>query len=195
MKARQLFAALLLAAPLVANAQAGRLKMPEFNGLADKARESVDINIDGSMLQTASSFMGGAGGGAAPEVAKTLEGVLGIYIRVFEFEQANAYSSHDLDGLRSQLQEPGWKKLMSVNSQGERVDMYMREETRDPKDGGLAIVVSEPKEFVIVNIVGKVDPEKLRQLQGKFGVPNMAGFMGAAAPDPKVAADKPAGPR
>jgi uncharacterized protein DUF4252 len=187
-KARQLFAVLLLAAPLMANAQAGRLKMPEFYGLADKAKESVNIDLDGSMLQTASSFMSGPASGAPPEIAAALDGILGIYVRVFEFEEANAYSAHDLDGVRSQLQQPGWKKLMSVNSQGQRVDIYMREEGKDPKDGGLALIVSEPTEFVIVNVVGKVDPEKLRQLQGKFGVPSMPGFLGTAP-------EKPPGPR
>ena len=178
MKHRHWFAALLIAAPLVAHAQAARLKLPDFAGLADKAKESVDISLDGDMLKTASQFMGA--GKQAPEVADALQGVLGIYLRVFQFEQPNVYSQADLASVRTQLQAPGWKKLMSVGSKDEHVDMFLHDAGKNPEDGGMALVVSEPKEFVIVNIVGKVDPEKLRQLQGKFGIPG--NLPGMAAP-------------
>jgi hypothetical protein len=33
--------------------------------------------------------------------------------------------------------------------------------------------VSEPREFTVVNIVGSIDLEKLRRLEGKFGVPKI----------------------
>jgi uncharacterized protein DUF4252 len=201
MKVRHMLAALALAAPLAmpltAFAQAGRLQLPDFSGLAGKAKESVDISLDGSMLQTASQFMGGTEGGAAAKDA--LQGVEGIYIRVFEFDKPNVYSQADLAGVRHQLEAPGWKKLMSVQSKEEHVDMFMRDRGRNPADGGVAIVISEPSQFVIVNIVGNVDLEKLRQLQGKFGVPAMPSMgAGGASPPPAPSAPPappPPGPR
>ncbi len=195
MNTRFLFASLLLALPLAANAQAGKLQLPDFSSLAGKARESVDISLDGSMLQSAGQFLGGSGGGNSEELKQALKGVDGIYIRVFEFDQANAYSQADLTGVRDQLQRPGWKKLMSVQSKEERIDMYMREPGGRPGDGGIAIVVSEPKEFVIVNVVGDVDPEKLRQLQGKFGVPGLPGMAPAPPAPPTPPAAAAPGPR
>jgi hypothetical protein len=195
MKRHVIATLLLLAAPLAAHAQAARLKLPDFAGLAGKARESVDINLDGDLLKTAGQFMGGPAGGTTPEVSKAMEGLVGVYIRVFEFDQPGLYSARDLAGVRAQLQAPGWKKLMSVQSKEEHVDMYLREDGGRPEDGGMAIVVSEPNEFVIVNIVGKVDPEKLRQLQGKFGVPAMPGVLGPmpAVPAKAPVAAQPAG--
>jgi len=182
MKHRILAAALLLTAtPLAAYAQAARLKLPEFKGLAEKATDSVDITLDGDMLKQAAPFMSGPQGKMPPEAAEALKGITGIYVRVFEFNQPGVYSEKDLDGVRRQLQTPGWKKLMSVQSKDEHVDMYLHEHEKSPDDGGMALVVSEPKEFVIVNIVGAIDLEKLRQLQGKFGVPAMPG-MGAPTP-------------
>ena len=180
-------ALLLIAAPLAAHAQSARLTLPDFSGLTDKAKESVDISLDGDMLKSAGQFMGGPNGQAPEEIAEALKGVQGIYIRVFEFEQSNAYSQRDLDGVRRQLDNPGWKKLMSVHSKDQHVDMFLHE-GKSPEDGGMAMVISEPKEFVIINIVGKVDPEKLRQLQGKFGVPAIPG-MGPSTP-PATAAGK-----
>jgi hypothetical protein len=183
-----------LTAPLAAHAQAARLKLPDFSGLADKAKESVDISLDGDMLKSASGFMGGASGSMPPEVADAIAGVQGIYIRVFEFERPDAYSQRDLEGVRRQLQAPGWKKLMSVQSRGEHVDMFLRDPGSNPADGGLALVVSEPMQFVIVNIVGDVDLEKLRLLQGRFGVPGLPGMAPPAAPPALPAPAAPAAP-
>jgi hypothetical protein len=39
--------------------------------------------------------------------------------------------------------------------------------------GGLAIVVVEPMELTIVNIVGPFDLTKLPLLQGQFGIPRI----------------------
>jgi hypothetical protein len=41
------------------------------------------------------------------------------------------------------------------------------------KAQGLAIIATEPREFVIVNIVGSIDLEKLHELEGNFGVPEL----------------------
>ena len=39
--------------------------------------------------------------------------------------------------------------------------------------GGLVVVATDLKELTIVNIVGPVDLEKLSQLEGQFGVPEL----------------------
>ena len=187
MKTLVRIALVLLATPLVAFAQTGRLQLPEFPGLAEKARESVDISLDGDMLKSASQLIGGPGG-AKQEVSDALQGLTGVYIRVFRFDKPGMYATSDLASVRKQLQAPGWKKMMSAQSEGQHVDMYMRDDAGRPDDGGMALVVSEPNEFVIVNLVGQVDLEKLRQLQGKLGVPAMPGVAGAPpAPPPPPA--------
>ena len=38
---------------------------------------------------------------------------------------------------------------------------------------GLALLASDPKEITVVNIVGPVDLDKLSQLEGNFGVPEL----------------------
>jgi hypothetical protein len=42
-----------------------------------------------------------------------------------------------------------------------------------PSAIGLALISSEPRELTIVNIVGVIDLEKLRKLEGQFGVPKI----------------------
>jgi len=38
---------------------------------------------------------------------------------------------------------------------------------------GLALLATDPKEITVVNIVGPVDLDKLVQLEGQFGIPEL----------------------
>lgn len=182
MKNRTLVLMSLLLLPAISVAQAARIEIPAFDGLDKLAKESVNITLDADMLQTAGRFMGSTGG-VDSDVTEAIKGLQGVYVRAFEFDQPNVYNKADVDVVRSQLTGPGWSKLVSVHSRekGEDVDIWLR---KDAKDGGIVIIASEPKELTIVNIVGKVDLEKLRQLQGKFGIPGNIGIPGGAGPRP-----------
>ncbi|RZL91593.1 MAG: DUF4252 domain-containing protein [Variovorax sp.] len=169
----------LLAAPLVAWADGPRLDLPDFSRLAAKATQTVDINLDGDMLKTAGQFMGGASGQQA-DVNAALEGLKGVYVRVFTFDDTDRSLLSELDVVRRQLQAPSWKKAISMQQSVQHVDLFMHEDNGRPEDGGLAILITQPNQLVIVNLVGKVDLEKLRQLQGKLGVPSMPGVVGVA---------------
>ena len=56
---------------------------------------------------------------------------------------------------------------------------------------GLAIIASEPREFAIVNIVGSIDLEKLHELEGKFGVPELEIETGKKTPEKARAEEQP----
>lgn len=188
MKRSSIFLALVLL-PLTVAAQAARIKMPDFSGLAAKAKESVDIELDKDMLQNAGSFM--TGKVEDPQFAEQIKDLEGIYIKVFEFEKAGQYSMNDIAAMVKQVEGGGWKKLMSVRDGDERVEMWMRDNS---VDGGMFFVASEPKELVVINIVGKVNLETLRKLQGRMGVPNLGMGAPAAAPAAPAAPAQPAPP-
>jgi len=174
MKAHSLFvlAVALLANAAFAAAPEPKLLLPEFEGLADKASESVTITLDSTLLGMAARFLdpNKPEDAAAREV---LAGLQGIYVKSYTFEDDFAYPGVEVDRVRKQLAAPGWSRLMEVPSKKEQanVDIYMSVEGN--KARGLAIIASEPREFTIVNIVGSVDLDKLHQLEGKFGVPKL----------------------
>ncbi|HTE40813.1 MAG TPA: DUF4252 domain-containing protein [Steroidobacteraceae bacterium] len=149
-----------------------RLTIPEFEGLAAKANESVNITLDGALLNMAAQFLSAdnADEAAAKEV---LNGIIGIYIKSFSFDEPRAYAKSDIDAVRKQLAAPGWSRLVEVRSRKEESDVDIYISQIDGKANGLAIISSEPKEFTIVNIVGSVDLQKLRKLEGKMGVPKL----------------------
>ena len=176
--------------PLAAAAQAARLKMPDFSGLAAKARESVDIDMDRDTLRNALGFM--TGSNANPQLADALKGLESVTVKVFSFDKEGAYSPRDIEGVVKQVESGGWKKMLSVNEPNSRVEMWMHESSGS--DGGLFFVSSEPKELVLINIAGKVDLSTLAKLQGRIGMPNLGLGAPPAAPAPPAPAAEPAAP-
>ena len=186
---RPLYLLALALLPIVSVAQAAKLKIPDFSALAAKATETVNISLDGEMLKSAGGFMGGNSGNPQrdAEVADALKGVEGIYVRVFEFDQPGMYSPKDIEPILAQTKAPGWKALMQVKDGDERMEMWMHERSAG---GGFLLVVPEPTDFVIVNIAGDIELQKLRALQGRMGIPGVPGL----APMPPGAAPVPPAP-
>jgi hypothetical protein len=179
----------LTLAPLLAAAQSARIKLPDLSSLAAKATESVDIDLDGDTLRMAGAFLTGSAGANDPNFAATVKGLQGVYLKVFSFDKPGQYSMRDIEPLLAQVQAQGWKKLMSVRDKEDRVEMWLRDNSTD---GGMFFVAAEPSELVLINIVGKVDLETLRKLQGRMGVPMLPGM--APAPPPPPAPPAPPAP-
>lgn len=153
-----------MASGLEALAQDARLTLPAFDNLARQAKETVDVTLDSSLLQLAGGFVG------EDAVKRLLRDLKGIYVRSFEFEEANAYSSADLDSIRRQLSQGHWNRIVSTRSSDrETSEVYIWADSTTP--GGLAILSTSARELTIVNIVGRIDLERLRQLEGNFGIP------------------------
>jgi hypothetical protein len=155
-----------------AQAQEARLHINHLDKLAEKADETVDVNIDGPLLEMASKFFSSS----KPEEAKAkdlISGLKGIYVRSFEFENEGAYSSEDVEAIRKQIRPPDWVRLVGVRSKKdkENVEVFTRMEAG--KVMGLAIISSEPKELTVVNVVGSIDIEKLSELEGQLGIPKL----------------------
>jgi hypothetical protein len=145
-----------------------RLQLDSLDRLAERAADVVNLTIDPEMLKLAGAFMKGQGDEA--KVKELLSDLRGIYVRSFEFDQDQSYGS-DLEAVRTQLAAPGWSRLVTADSRRDRelVEIYSWREGNAP--GGLAIVVAEPRELTVVNIVGPIDLTKLGALQGQFGIP------------------------
>jgi hypothetical protein len=136
--------------------------------LAPKAKETVDIKLDGAMLQLASKFLS-AGKSDDDKFAKLINGLKAIAVKRFEFAQEGQYRPEDLDAVRAQLQAPGWAKIIGNRSGRETSEIYLKSDTGHIT--GLAILAAEPKELTVVDIEGAVDLNDLGDLAGRFGIP------------------------
>lgn len=151
--------------PALGVAQDARLKLPEFKSLAGKATESVNISLSPWLLHMAGSFIDDKD---ADSVAtkRMIAGIKAIEVRSYQFASDNAYSTADIDAVRSQL--AGWSQIMQVHhrEKSEDVDMYVLIENNVTK--GFALIASEPREFTIINIVGTIKVEDLPRLESRL---------------------------
>jgi hypothetical protein len=160
---------MVLLLPLAAQ----ELKLPaSFDKLAEKASEVVDVTMDSSMLQLASRFLSDKDPDEA-RVKKLVSGLKGLYVKSFEFDRRGEYEDSDVESVRIQLRAPGWSRVVGVRSKkdGENVELFLK--TDQGQISGLAILATEPRELTIVNIVGSINPEQIRDLAGHFGVPSI----------------------
>jgi Domain of unknown function (DUF4252) len=162
---------LIITSALTANAQDSRLQMGSLDHLAAKANQTVDVNVDGRLMKMASKLFSEKDADER-EVKKLIEGLKGIYVRSFEFEASGQYTAADLETIRTQLRGPGWTRMVNVTSKREgNLEVYLQ--FHGELVNGLAVLHSDEKELTVVNLVGPVDLDKLAQLEGQFGVPEL----------------------
>lgn len=162
-----------LTAAMTANAQDARLRFEKLNGLETRARDVVEVNIDGKLLDLAKRVMVKVDDPNAKKIGQAISGLKGIYVRVYNFENENEYNVADVDEIRSQLNAPSWEKLANVRSKknNQKVDVYTMF-TGDVMSG-VAVVVSESKSIAVVNIIGPIDIDLLAELSGKLNIPRI----------------------
>jgi len=162
------FLLLTITAPL--HAQKLTIDLP---GLADKAREVVDITLDGQMLRLASKFLSASDADerAMRNVVARLDG---IYVRSYEFDKEGEYDRASIDKIKAQL-GPSWKKIVNVrNRMKEDTEIYLDMRGGNDQPVGLLVISAEPRELTVVNIVGPIDLDQLSHLEGEFGIPHMS---------------------
>ena len=171
LKLKWLWLVLLLASPGLVQAQ--DIKLPaDVEKLSAKAKETVEVTMDGPMLRWASKFLSAEDPEEA-KCAKLVANLKGIYVRSFEFDKEGEYSSTDVEALRSQLHSPAWSRVVGVRSErdGDNVDIFFKME--DEKMAGIVIIAAEAKELTFVNIVGPLEVDQLADLGGEFGIPKL----------------------
>lgn len=162
---------LLLLMPIAGRAQDVKIPL-DVEKLSARAKETVDVTMEGPMLRWASKFLSSED----PEeqkAAKVVANLKGIYVRSFEFDKEGAYSAADVESLRSQYRSPDWSRVVGVRSDrdGENVDIFFRLE--NDKMAGIVIICAEARELTFVNIVGPLDVDQLADLGGEFGIPKL----------------------
>jgi hypothetical protein len=136
-----------------------QLTLPDFSHLQSKARESVDLSIDGFLLRIASKVaQAAADDSEEAEALRLLSDIKSVEVRVFEFEDEGVYSQEDIESVRRQLSGPGWSAVVHQRRRAakENIDVYIN--TDGDRIHGIAVIAS-------------IDVDKLAKLEGQFGIP------------------------
>jgi hypothetical protein len=155
-----------------AQAQDVRLQLDNLNKFEPRATSSVDVSLDGKLLELAGKFLNDS----KPEEAAVKElvmGLKGIYVKSFEFDKEGEYAMSDVEAVRTQLRSPTWTRTFGAKSkkEGENLEVYMR--MSGNMINGITVLATEPKKLSVIQIIGSIDLEKLVRLSGKFGIPSI----------------------
>ncbi|MGB8508859.1 MAG: DUF4252 domain-containing protein [Pyrinomonadaceae bacterium] len=160
-------------AQLTAGGAAGRLQIDSLDRLASKAVESANVTLSEGLLKIVPPILS-KDDPKEMNIGELIAGLRGIYVRHYEFDTEGAYAESDIAPIRAQLSGGNWSRIVEVHSHREgikNIEVYLA--TTGGRVDGLVVLSAEPKELTVVNIVGTVDLEKLRQLEGNFGVPEL----------------------
>lgn len=166
---------LIVAVAIPCFGQNPKLQIDDLDRFFASASETVDVTVDGALLQVAMKFLNPN----KPDEAKVREilGQLkGVYVKSFEFDHDGAYSLADVEAIRTQLAAPGWSKVATVRSKRDGGNVDVRFMIEGGVISGIAVVVADPRQLTVVNVVGPIDPEKISQLgllEGRFGIPRL----------------------
>ena len=168
--ARVLIGLVLWCLAMRVQAQEAKLQLGNLDKLSEKAARVTDVTLDGSLLNFALKIIEADEGD--DEDVKQLKSIMknlkGIYVKSFEFDEASQYSKADVDAIRSQLTSPRWVKIVqSIDKRTNQHDeIYLLKNGEQVQ--GVVILVAEPKELTVVNIVGDVPVEKIAALEHHF---------------------------
>ncbi|HEV2987130.1 MAG TPA: DUF4252 domain-containing protein [Candidatus Angelobacter sp.] len=160
---------LMVSTVLPSLGQGARLELKNLESLKSKANDSTDVTLDGSMLQLATKALENEKDPDAAKIKDVISKLKGVYVKTFEFKEKNQYNNSDLEPIRAQLRDPNWSKVVDVQEResGESTEVYLMKEGESLI--GLAVLVAEPQELTVVNIVGPIELDKLGALAGKLG--------------------------
>jgi hypothetical protein len=170
MKFAKFALAVLMAAPLWGQ----QPKLPaNLERLAQKAKESAEVTLDGPLLKLAARFLSDKDGDEAG-VKRALNGIDAIYVRSFQFDHDAAYDDADLNELRAAYRAPEWSRIVGVRSMnsGDNADVFFKV-SASGQLGGIAIVSAGVRELTVVSITGDIDPAQLMDLGGQFHIPKL----------------------
>ena len=171
-------AALVFIFVVVAAAQngpavSGRLRLDSLERLAPKAVETVNVEIDGILIKFASGVLSDKDPDER-NVKEIISGLRGVYVKSYEFKSEGQFTEGDLASVREQLSGPGWSRIVDIKSlddADDNAEVYVA--TDAGRVEGMAILSVEPKEVTVINIVGSIDIEKLKRLEGSLGIPRI----------------------
>ena len=163
---------LLVCVCTLAPAYAQKLRLDNLETLFPKATETVDVTIDGALIKLTSKFLNGSKPDEAA-VKELISALKGVYVKGVEFDKDNEFSESDVEGIRTQLRTPGWERIVGVRSkrENENAEVYLM--MNGDLITGIGAIVWSSKRLYVVNVVGPIDPEKIGQLRGRFGIPDI----------------------
>jgi hypothetical protein len=153
----------------------GYFPFDEIPGL--DSEPTVQIDLDPQLM----NMFGAAAKGAQGEIASALAGITNVRVRVYEgiTEGGEAELLKFVEDTSRTLERGGWKSVVRVNEDGERVRIFVKLAAGGASEGtfeGLTVMVVDTggsDEAVFINVAGEIRPEQLGRVASQIGMDGM----------------------
>jgi hypothetical protein len=150
---------------------AQQIDLKSLDQFAAKAKSKTEINMDESMVKSASEFLNQDKKDEAA-VKKSVKDLKGFFLRSYEFDNGIFKLEH-LKPILDQIKGPNWTSFLRTQEADEQTEIWFHR-TNGQIDGFL-LVSAEPGEVTVINAVGVTRLEDLAALGelGKLGGVNL----------------------
>ena len=164
----------------------GYFSFEDIPGLED-AEPSVAIDLDRDMM----NFFGAATKGSQQGVASALDGITNVRVRVYQgiADRVQTDLLKFVDDTSRTLERDGWRSVVRVNEDGERVRIFMKLADGGANAGsieGLTVMVIDTgsgNEAVFINLAGVIRPEQLGRVAAEMGMEGMFSMVPGVPPE------------
>ena len=132
---------------------------------------TVEISLKAPLLRMVTNLIRAEDDQAAEFVSKLMRVTVNVYesnaIDVGEIADSMSVIAENLD-------DQGWDRVVRVREDDDHVDIYMRMSDDAEIIHGIAIMVAEPGDTVMVNIVGEISGDDISALGRRFDIDELA---------------------
>lgn len=129
---------------------------------------SVEINLRGAMLR----LIGKVAADDDPEFAQVMNSLEAIRVQIAPTDRLQVDAIRKgLDAGVAMLENMGWYRMILTRDEGEEVHIYGREDEGALQ--GLTVLAIEDEEVIVLNLVGRIDPDQLGSLMSGLDLPEV----------------------
>ncbi len=128
---------------------------------------NVEISLKAPLLNMVTNLIRAQDDEAANFISKLLR----VTVNVFESSAIDVDEIADsMNSIAEDLDSQGWERVVRVRENRDHVDVYFRLSEDADIIHGIAIMVAEPGDTVLVNIVGDISTEDISALGRRFDI-------------------------
>ncbi len=99
-----------------------------------------------------------------------------VNVRVFDSSSIDTdLMASAMSAIAQRLDASSWERVVRVREGSDHVDIYFRLSDNAEMIHGIAIMVTEPQETVLVNIVGDISPDDISAIGARFDIDELSG--------------------
>lgn len=141
----------------------------DFTSLSTLAgvEPTVEISLKSPLLRMINNFIGDD----EREAANFISNLARVSVKVFPSDLIDSSEvAASMADVADDLDARGWERVVRVREDGDYVDIYFRLSDQADMIYGIAVMVAEPSETVLVNIVGDISVDDLTALGRRFDI-------------------------